>query len=278
MGFPLAAIRITNEQLARSEDFFKAAKVFAGSAGTQSVDRLKKKIETSFQTSLKELKPAMLLELLAGQSYRTPDDQPASAMTPTNAPREPIDLLLLVETRDIETTHLSSAFGTLVSRVAKSPDLFARAKDALGDVQVSQPDDLAVQVLAVQMSLIENQIDQSPAKINRLLESVEKVPLDPPPAKGSFSISQRSAAKPQMALWLVARECLKLKSLHGQGTKLAERALEAARRQPDTAYVMAILCEWGQLAIEAGDKAAAERHWNEMLETVIPVPPKQATP
>ena len=278
MGCPLAAIRITNEQLVRSEDFVKAATVFAGSAGTQSVDRLKKQIETSFQTSLKELKPEMLLELLAGPAYRPPDDQPVSAITPTNAPREPIDLLLLVETRDLETTRLFSAFGDLVSRVARNPDLFARTKDALGDVQASQPDNLAVQILAIQMSLIENQIDQSSTRVNRLIESVEKFPLDPLPAKGSFSTSQRAAAKPQMALWLIARECLKLQSLRGQGTKLAERALEAARRQSDNGYVMAILREWGQLAIEAGDKATAERHWTEMLETVIPVPPKQATP
>ena len=193
-------------------------------------------------------------------------------MTPTNAPRDPIDLLLLVETRDLETTRLSSAFGTLVSGVKSNPDLLARTKDALNIVQTRQPEDLAVQILAIQMSLIENQIDQSTAKINRMLESIEKVPLDPPPAKGSFSTSQRAAAKPQMALWLVARECLKIESLRGQGTKLAERALEAARRQPDNGYVLAILREWGQLAIEAGDKATAEHHWNEMLETVIPAP------
>ena len=272
MGFPMAAISITHEQLARSEDFDKAAKVFAGYVGTQSVDRLKKQIEISFQTSLKELKPAMLPELLAGPSYRSTDDQPVSAMTPTNAPRDPIDLLLLVETRDLETTRLSSAFGTLVSGVKSNPDLLARTKDALNIVQTRQPEDLAVQILAIQMSLIENQIDQSTAKINRMLESIEKVPLDPPPAKGSFSTSQRAAAKPQMALWLVARECLKIESLRGQGTKLAERALEAARRQPDNGYVLAILREWGQLAIEAGDKATAEHHWNEMLETVIPAP------
>ncbi len=277
MGFPLAAIRITHEQLARSEDFVKAANLFAGSAGTQTVDRLKNQIEASFQTALTELKPAMLPQLLAGPAYRMPEDQPASAMTPNNAPREPIDLLLLVQTRDLETTQLSSAFGALVSRVAKSPELFARTKDALGDVQASQPDDLGVQILAIQISLIENQFDQSSAKINRLLESIERVPLDAPPTKGGFSISQRTAAKPQMGLWLVARECLKQKSLQGQGTKLAERALEAARRQTDNGYQMAILREWGQLAVEAGDKETAERHWNEMLETVIPGPPKQAT-
>ncbi len=275
MGFPIAAIHITQEQLARSEDFVAAANLFAGSGGTQTIDRMKKQIETSFQMSLNELKPAMLPELLAGPAYRMPEDQPASAMTPINIPRESIDLFLLVQTRDLETTYLSNAFGTLVSRVARNPELLTRTKDALGDIQASQPDNLAVQILAIQMSLIENQIDQSSAKINRLLESIEKVPLDPPPSKGGFSISQRTAAKPQMALWLVARECLKIESLRAQGSKLAERALEAARRQTDTGYVMAILREWGQLAIEAGDKETAERHWNEMLETVIPAPAEQ---
>ena len=272
MGFPLDAIRINQEQLAKTEDFVAAAKVFSGVSGDQTIDRLKQHIETSFQTSLKELKPEMLPELLAGPNFGTPDDQPVSALTPTNALRDPIDLLLLVESRDLETTRLSSPFGTLISGVTGNADLFARTNDALSDVQSSQPEDLAVQILTIQMSLTDSQIDQSSTKINRLIESIEKTPLDPPPSKGGFSISQRTAAKPQIGLWLIARECLKQQSLREQGTKLAERALEAARRQIDNGYMMAILREWGQLAIEAGDKATAERHWNEMLEKVIPVP------
>ena len=36
-----------------------------------------------------------------------------------------------------------------------------------------------------------------------------------------------------------------------------------------------ILCERGQLAVEAGHKANTERCWNEMLGTMIPVPAEQ---
>ena len=60
----------------------------------------------------------------------------------------------------------------------------------------------------------------------------------------------------QIAVWLVARDCLKQESLRASGTKLGERALEAARRQTDTGFVLAILREWGQLAIESGDLLA----------------------
>src|SRR5439155_1215031 len=53
-----------------------------------------------------------------------------------------------------------------------------------------------------------------------------------------------------------------------------------ARRQSDPAYALAVLREWGQVELDHGDKAAAERRWGQMLDLLLPPPmaPKRATP
>ena len=117
-----------------------------------------------------------------------------------------------------------------------------------------------------------NRSNDAAGAVKQLVEFVEKTPLEPKPNKGTFTTRQRDEALRQTALWLVARECLKQKPLREQGVKLGERALEAARRQTDSGYALAILREWGQLALEAGDRESAERRWTEMLEMVIPKP------
>ena len=117
-----------------------------------------------------------------------------------------------------------------------------------------------------------NQPKEIAATAKQLVDFVDKTPLEPKPAKGAFTSRQREEALRQTALWLVAKDCLKHESLRTQGQKLGERAVEAARRQTDNGYLLAILREWGQLALESGDKETAQRRWNEMLEIVIPQP------
>src|SRR5205085_5606645 len=89
---------------------------------------------------------------------------------------------------------------------------------------------------------------------------------------GRPNARQRAEAMYQVPLWLVARECAKDAKLRPVGDKLAARAVEAARRQLDPLFATAILREWGQAALDAGDKAAAEARWAQMLELVLPKP------
>src|SRR5262249_9131167 len=46
-------------------------------------------------------------------------------------------------------------------------------------------------------------------------------------------------------------------------------ALEAARRQADAAWTLAMLREWGQQALDRGDRPRALARWSEMLERVL---------
>ena len=259
IGFPIDALRVYQEQLARSDDFISAARVFGGGKNaTEQIARMKKQLETGFQTALKELKPELLPELLTG-------DDPSKG-------ESSVDLLLMLESRDLDKTTMSSALSTLVSGIASNPQMVEKTKTALGNIRATNPGDFAVLILVAQMAGTLNDAENQTAVVKQLVELVEQTPLEPQPEKGGFTTKQRDVARQQMALWLVGRECLKHESLRASGNKLGERALEAARRQTDHGYVLAILREWGQLAIQAGDKEAAEKRWTEMLEVVIPKP------
>ncbi len=259
IGFPIDALRVYQEQLARSDDFISAARVFGGGTnGTQQVARMKKQLETGFQTALKELKPELLPELLTG------DD-------PTKGGPS-VDLLLILESRDLDKTTMSSALSNLVAGIASHPQMVEKTKTALSNIRATSPGDFAALILVAQMAGTLNDTENQAAVVKQLVELVDATPLEPQPEKGGYTTKQRDIAKQQMALWLVGRECLKHDSLRASGIKLGERALEAARRQSDHGYALAILREWGQIALQTGDKEAAEQRWTEMLEVVIPKP------
>ena len=80
---------------------------------------------------------------------------------------------------------------------------------------------------------------------------------------------QRELATQQVPVWLIARECLTREPLREVGQRLSQRAVEAARRQMDNGYLLAIVREGGQLAWEAGDAATAEARWSEMVELIM---------
>src|SRR5262249_18450336 len=80
---------------------------------------------------------------------------------------------------------------------------------------------------------------------------------------------QRFEAAQRLGLWLIARECWSRDATRELGDPLAALALEAARRQSDNHWALAMLREWGQCALDRGDRKGAERRWAEMLELVL---------
>ena len=76
----------------------------------------------------------------------------------------------------------------------------------------------------------------------------------------------------QVALWLVAAECLKHDALRAEGEILYARALAAAGRQLDSRYSVAMLYERGQEALKRGDKKVAEEHLSTILATALTRP------
>ena len=261
MGFPVDALRVYQEQLSRSDDFTRAVRVFGGgSNGNTQIERMRKQLENGFQEALKDLKPELLPELLSRPDTGDKDKSVS------------VDLLLLLESRDLDKTRISSALSNLVAGLASKPEMFEKTKSALTEMRSQKPDDLATMILTAQLAATAKETEALAATTRQLIELIDRTPLEAPPEKGGLTAKQQEAALQQTALWIVARECLKLDGLRESGTKLGDRALEAARRQSDNGYSLAILREWGQLAIDAGDQETAGRRWNEMLEVVIPKP------
>ncbi|WP_373650417.1 DUF1583 domain-containing protein [Schlesneria sp. DSM 10557] len=264
LGFPMDAIRVYQGQLARAEDFTAAVRVYGGgSSGAQQIERLKKQLETGFQTALKGLKPEALPELLSGRKSDQQEEE------------EPIDLLLIIDSRELDVTRMSSALANLVTTITSSPEMVDKTKTAISELRSKSSDDISQSILVAQISKALNDADNYQTAVTQLVDLVERTPLDPAPEKGTFTAAQRDAAKPQIGLWIVGRDCIKQESLRSAGVKLAERALEAAQRQADRGFELALLREWGQLELERGDPAAAERRWAEMLEVIIPKPPEK---
>jgi tetratricopeptide (TPR) repeat protein len=256
LGYPVDAIRLYQEALSRGEDLVTAQR-YGG-------DNIKNELQNGFKAALEELRPETLPELLTGSLGA--DGKAAT----------PVDLVLLVESRDLDKASMTSALGRLLADLAKKPGMLPKTRDAIADVVSKRPEDLSVLILDVQLAISTGDTNTTDKVLQQLTEVLARTPLEQQPAKGGFTANQKAVALQETALWLLARDCLKQEKLRDSGQILATRALEASRRNSDNGYTMAILREWGQIAFDSGDKVTAEKRWTEMLDLVIPKSPTKA--
>ncbi len=272
LGYPADAIKIYQRVLSSSDDFTQAQR-YGGSS------QYKQQLQAGLKKSLADLKPESLVELLAPapkakakpnpvNTGRTRNPQPKVEEVAVDP--EAVDLILLLDSRELDKTKMSSALGNLIAGMASQPEMLDQAKSALAEVRTKRPDDFGAAILAASIALAAKDEAAKQASVQGLVALAERIPLEAPNDKGTFTTKQRSAAMQQAQLWLIARDCLKHEPLRAAGETLAQRALLAAKRQSDHGYAMAILREWGELALTAGDKPTAERLWGEMLEMVLP--------
>lgn len=279
LGFPADAIKLYQRVLANQDDLAQAKRY--GS------DHYINQIKTAQTKALQELKPESLAELLAPPPKPTNQaaSNPAATTNPGVRPRrnpaaveEPvedftsIDLIVGLDSQDMKKIRMTSALINLVGQLVTNPQLLEKTNLALAEATTSRPDDFGAAILATQIALASKEESVRTMAVNKLVAMTERLRLEAPPEKGGFTAKQRAAAMQQAQLWLVARECWKHKPLIESAVKLGTRSLEAAKRLADNSYALAILREWGQLALDAGDLEAAEQKWNEMLDLVIPKP------
>lgn len=258
LGYPVDAIRLYQDALSKSEDLTMAQR-FGG-------DNIKTELQNGLQASLKDLQPETLPELLTGSIV-------GDGKEPTS-----VDLVLMMESRDLDKANMTSALSRLMSELVKKPGMLPKTKDALATVVTKRPDDVSALILDAQLALSTGDSTNASVTLKKLTDLIEKAPLEPRPEKGGFTAKQKEVALRETALWLIARDCLKQEKLRDQGAVLAARALEASRRNSDNGYTMAILREWGQIALESGDRNTAEKCWTEMLDLVIPTAPDKSKP
>ena len=217
--------------------------------------------------ALKSLKPSTLPAAVG--SLLAPRE-----VTPTN--KSALDLVVILESRDLSKATLNSVFATAIRSTEKAPEIRREAIAKLAELAKKYPTDFSVHTAAALAAFADGKPDGIREAVDRLVKLVETAPLEPLPANGKANARQRADALPQVPLWLVARECLgkdkDREAFRAAGEKLAARAVAAAKRQQDPLFAAAILREWGQLDLDRGDKSKAEARWTELLELMMPKP------
>jgi hypothetical protein len=207
------------------------------------------------------------------QSFR-PESRAATLRTALD-PREraadapPLDLLVVSHPSPVDQVRLRSLLGEALQTAGKEPALLAEAQNRLTDLRRQHPNDIPLHVAEVLLTLPLNRPDSSREVVERLLHLVEGTPLEGLPEGVRANARQRAEARPQVALWLAARECFQDHELRSAADQLASRALEAARRQPEPGLAQAVLREAGLLALQRGERPAAEAYWSELLERAL---------
>ncbi len=259
MGYPVDAVRIYNELLADKE----APEHLSRFGGPEYIEMAAQGMKRALTRIKPEILPGTVRDLLeprpASRERQRPDE-------------EALDLVLVVQPRELHQATLTSMLATAFRSTAGKPEVQEEMRQRLARLVPTHPRDFSVQIAAALAALGEKRPDQVGPAVDRLVKLVEATPLEPLPPGKRANARQRTEAARQIGLWLVARLCLERKELRAVGVQLGERAVEAASRQLDYDMALAMLREWGQLELDRGDRQAAEQRWKQMLRLVLPVP------
>jgi hypothetical protein len=216
------------------------------------------------------------LTALAGRSIaeaaREPVREKPAATRAGSAPdrtSEVIDLLTMVHPRNLDQASVRSLIAD--SFEACDPAELASLRGPLEALRQAHPGDLSVATCDALEALAAKNDALTLETLERLAQLVERSPLEKLPAGVRANARERAQAAGQISLWLVARAAWRASnpSVQAHADRFAERALEAARRQDDRAWLLAMLREQGQRAFDRGDRASAVRIWSGMLDRVV---------
>ncbi|QEL19722.1 DUF1583 domain-containing protein [Limnoglobus roseus] len=263
LGDTIEAVR-QYQQLLSNRDRLAIANSYYGGGS----DQFTQQIESGLKETLRKMKPEALPA--AVNTLLTPQKT-------TEANKSALDLMVTVDARNLEKTALASVFATAAQSLAKNPEARKAAVEKAAATQAEHPKDLTVAIAATIVALTDDKPDAAKAALEKLTKLVDETPLEPLPKGAKANSRQRTEAMRQVNLWLAARECLKKDDLRAVGEKLAARAVEAAVRQAETKYAVAVLREWGQIEHDRKDVAKAEAKWGEMLDLLLPKPPPTKT-
>lgn len=187
-------------------------------------------------------------------------------------PAQAIDLAVFLNPRDFEHGRFESVVAKALKSAVRDKKLPKEIKEELARLESEHPLDLSARITLLIAAQAEEDREACGVRTRELLKIVEDTPLEPLAAGVRANSRQRDAAARQMGLWLVARELLDNDSTRSQAETLAERAIEAASRQTDKAWVLTMLREKASAELERGDKAGAEKNYARMLEIILPPP------
>lgn len=266
LGYPVDAVRLYNEALGDPVSIQIASRYYGGGPGDPFTQRLQAGLGAALQGLKPETLGPAVQELLKPRKI-------------TKSTDVAIDLTLMVQPRDLQKATLTSMLATTIKAAEGNTEIMTQVRKSATELVEKHPKDFSVQLTAALGAAMEGKPEIRAEAATRLLKLIEETPLEPLPTGTRANSRQRAEALHQVGLWLIARECIKQNALKANGEKLGQRALDASRRQTDNFYSLAILREWGQLALEKGDRKMAEQRWSEMLDLVLTGPnkPKPST-
>ncbi len=260
MDFPVDAMKLYREVVDTPEEALTAAQRFGGSRNY--IGQSRKGLEKALAALSDSKADEAMNQLLAAR-----EDAKAGTMA--------LDVMLSVPTvSTLRKDSMKSQLAELLDSISSNDDVSKHIDHRLAELHMQFPADLSV---AVTRAI--HAVDQGHDDVTDVLRELEAVvadnPLDDIPSGRRPNSRQRREAFPSISLWLVARECMSTDEHRELGQKLAQRALIAARRQIKTDHAVAILYEWGQRSIDAGDRKGAEEKWAELLELVTKRPERK---
>jgi len=180
-----------------------------------------------------------------------------------------VDLITIVHPRNLDRATVRSLLADSIA--ACDPVELTAIRGPLDSLKKARPLDMSLAIataLAAFKSAEPTRIDTALEDLARL---VEKEPLEKLASGARPNSRQRAQAAKQIPLWLVARACRAHPSVavRAHGDRFAAQALEAARRQDDRLWTLAIMREQGQIAFDKNDRAAATATWTRMLDMVV---------
>jgi tetratricopeptide (TPR) repeat protein len=227
----------------------------------------KSQVEKGMKDALASLDPANAKEAMT-KLLAIPEKNASDASL--------LDVMLLVpEVSQLRDKSMQSSLIDLLVTISKDEVIAKGIRQRLDQLQQEHPADLSIGV--TRSAYLRQMADkEASAAVADLLGVVNTNPLETVRAGRRPNSAQRRASLTHVPLWLVAKECLKTKDQREAGLALAERALEAARRQASDQFTAAILYDWGKIALETGDRQQAESKWSELLDIVTRRPEPKA--
>jgi Flp pilus assembly protein TadD len=262
LGFPVEAVRIY-QSLSNDTGSMSMAAQWNGNQADYYQSQLKNGMNKAFAALDESNASDAMAQLLTVLEKRAPGIAA-------------LDLMVAVpDIAGLRTQPMQSPLVNLLQSISKQETLRASISGRLRELRAQHPDDLSI---AVALAAYEVNA-KAPTAIDAVRELdalVASQPLAEIPEGRRPNSRQRREALHVVPLWLVARESLASAETAELGERLGARALEAARRQVDKKYLVAILYDWGQRSIEQGNRDEAEKKWSELLELVTERPKRKA--
>jgi hypothetical protein len=186
-------------------------------------------------------------------------------LTEFRGPGRHLYLPLLFRRDDPDPGRMMSRWDSLLTGIAQDPELRDVTEKELQRISHDSPESLSALILLAQIHTLSGDTPKATESAKRLAKWIADRPLSKRANNESETLSAQESD--QMALWMIARQCLTQPEQAEIGKALGERALTVSRHEATRQGQFSILTEWLRMARKAGDKLTEDR-LNQELDTI----------